>query len=191
MINLGIRWRRKFIFTPRLLYPRVRTFRYPLTRRLGGPQSRSGQFGCLRTVIPFCTGVQPRFVSHPACSLLTVLTATSQVLQKRDYARTHGNLVCMVEARIQGTLIDEWRRSLVVGHLSARDSMKGTLRENSFIGEPERWGFWEICKMPCKRATLFIGALMGNLEGVRLPGLFREKKSITGFFSWIRRPLRF
>ena len=30
------------------------------------------------------------------------------------------------------------RRALVVGLLSARDSMKGTLREGSFTGEPER-----------------------------------------------------
>jgi len=29
----------------------------------------------------------------------------------------------------------------VVGHLSARNSMKGTLREGSFTGEPEKWGF--------------------------------------------------
>jgi hypothetical protein len=26
------------------------------------------------------------------------------------------------------TLIDEWRRALVLGHLTARDPMKGTLR---------------------------------------------------------------
>ena len=39
--------------------------------------------------------------------------------------------------RIPGTLIDEWR-ALVVGHLSARDSTKGTLREGSFTGEPEK-----------------------------------------------------
>ena len=39
---------------------------------------------------------------------------------------------------IPGTLIDERRRALVVGHLSARDSMKGTLRDGSFIGEPKR-----------------------------------------------------
>jgi hypothetical protein len=79
----------------------------------------------------------------------------------------------------------------VVGRLSARDSIKGTLREGSFTGESERWGFWEICKMPCKRASFAIGALLGNLEGVRLPGLLREKKSISGFRSWTRRLLRF
>jgi len=32
------------------------------------------------------------------------------------------------------------RRALVVGHLSARDSMKGTLREGSFSGEPKDEG---------------------------------------------------
>ena len=86
---------------------------------------------------------------------------------------------------------DEWRRTLVVGHRSARDSMKGTLRVSSFTGEPERWGFLETCKMPCKGVSLFIGALLGNLEGVSLPGLLREKKSISGLLSWTRMPLRF
>ena len=86
---------------------------------------------------------------------------------------------------------DEWRRALVVGHLSARDSIKGTLREGSFTGEPKRWGFWEICKMPCRQASLFIGALLGNLEGVHLLGLLRDKKSISGFLSWTQRTLRF
>jgi hypothetical protein len=38
---------------------------------------------------------------------------------------------------IPGTLIDKWR-ALVVGRLSARDSIKGTLREGSFTGESER-----------------------------------------------------
>ena len=94
-------------------------------------------------------------------------------------------------ARKPRNLIDEWRKALVLGHLSARDSMKGTLREGSVTGEPERWGFWEICKMPCKRASLFIVALLGNLEGARLPGLLTEKKSISGFFSWTLGPLRF
>ena len=30
--------------------------------------------------------------------------------------------------------------------------------------------------MPCKWVSLSIGALLGNLEGVRLTGLLREKK---------------
>jgi hypothetical protein len=39
-----------------------------------------------------------------------------------------------------------------------------------------------MCKIPCSLASLFIGAMLGNLEGVRLPGLLRDKKSISGFF---------
>jgi hypothetical protein len=45
--------------------------------------------------------------------------------------------------------------------------------------------------MPCKQASLTIGALLGNLEGVPLMGLSREKKNISGFLSWSQRPLRF
>jgi len=41
--------------------------------------------------------------------------------------------------------------------------------------------------MPCKWASLSMGALLGNLEGVCLPGFLREKKSISGFLSWTRR----
>ena len=51
-------------------------------------------------------------------------------------------------AHIPGTLIDEWRRALVGGHLSMRDSIKGTLREGSFTGELKRWYFWEIQNAP-------------------------------------------
>jgi len=35
--------------------------------------------------------------------------------------------------------------------------------------------------MPCRQTSLFIGALLGKLEGVRLPGLLRDKESISGF----------
>jgi hypothetical protein len=50
----------------------------------------------------------------------------------------------------------------------------------------------EICKMPGKRLSLFIGALLGNLESVHLPGFFLEKRnSISGFLSWTQRIFRF
>ena len=42
-------------------------------------------------------------------------------------------------AHILWSLKDERRRALGMGHLSARDSMKGTLREGSFTGDPERY----------------------------------------------------
>jgi len=58
------------------------------------------------------------------------------------------------------------------------------------------WGtlnmrFLRDMKMPCKQASLSIGTLLGKLEGVRLPEILREKKSISGFLSWTRRSLRF
>jgi len=33
----------------------------------------------------------------------------------------------------------------------------------------------EKCKMPCKRVSLSIGAVLGNLEGVHFSGFLREK----------------
>jgi hypothetical protein len=44
-LDLGTSWRRVANFTPRPLYPRGKSPQYPSDRRLGGPQSRSGQFG--------------------------------------------------------------------------------------------------------------------------------------------------
>ena len=61
----------------------------------------------------------------------------------------------------------------MVRHLSVQVSMKGTLGE----GNPKD-GVFEICKMSCRWVSLSIGAL----EGVRLPGLLREKKVYTGSF---------
>jgi hypothetical protein len=48
-------------------------------------------------------------------------------------------------------------------------------------------------KMPCNRVSLSLLVPLGNLEGIRLPGLFekREKGSISGFVSWTQRILRF
>jgi hypothetical protein len=43
--DLGTRWRWIVSFTLRLLYPQGKRLWYPLDRRLGGPQSRSGRGG--------------------------------------------------------------------------------------------------------------------------------------------------
>jgi len=45
--------------------------------------------------------------------------------------------------------------------------------------------------MPCKRVSLFTGAPLGNLEGIRLPELLREKDSTSGVLSWTQRTLSF
>jgi hypothetical protein len=43
ILNLGSKWRRVFSSTPRSFYSRGNRPRYPLNRRLGGTQSRSGR----------------------------------------------------------------------------------------------------------------------------------------------------
>jgi hypothetical protein len=45
ILNLGTTWRWLISFTPRPLYPQGKSPWYPLDRRLGGPQSRSGRGG--------------------------------------------------------------------------------------------------------------------------------------------------
>ena len=45
--------------------------------------------------------------------------------------------------------------------------------------------------MPCELVCFSVGAPLGNLEGIRLPGLLSEKDSITGFLSWTQRTLKF
>ena len=58
------------------------------------------------------------------------------------------------------------------------------------MGNPKDEVF-EIRKMPCERASLSIGAFLGNVEEVPLPGLLREMNSMSGFLSRTRRSLRF
>jgi hypothetical protein len=43
--DLGTRWRLVVSFTPRPLYPQGKSPWYPLDKRLGEPQSRSGRGG--------------------------------------------------------------------------------------------------------------------------------------------------
>jgi hypothetical protein len=43
----------------------------------------------------------------------------------------------------------------------------------------------------CKRASLSVGALLGNLKGVGLLGLLREMNSISEYLSWTWRLFRF
>jgi hypothetical protein len=45
ILDLGIRWTWVVSFTPRPFYPQGKSPEYPLDRRLGGPQSRSGHGG--------------------------------------------------------------------------------------------------------------------------------------------------
>jgi hypothetical protein len=56
--------------------------------------------------------------------------------------------------------------------------MRGTCTEGSFTGDPERYVKRYIrrdAKIPCKWVSLSIGTPLGNLEGIRLPGLLERK----------------
>jgi hypothetical protein len=54
------------------------------------------------------------------------------------------------------------------------------------------WGPWKICYEKRQiQTSLSIGSPLGKLKGICLPGLLREKDSISGFLSWTQRTLRF
>jgi hypothetical protein len=56
--------------------------------------------------------------------------------------------------------------------------MRGTWREGSFTGDPERYvkeTYQEREQMPGKRVSPSIGDPLGTLERIRLPGLFERK----------------
>jgi hypothetical protein len=63
-LDLGTSWRRVVSFTTRPLNPMEKSPRYPLDRRLGGPQSRSGQ--CGEEKIFTLSGLELRPLSRPA-----------------------------------------------------------------------------------------------------------------------------
>jgi hypothetical protein len=65
----GQDWLFFLFFTPRTLYSRGKSPRYPLDRRLGGPQSRSGRFGEEKILDP--TGTLNPLVVQPVSSRYT------------------------------------------------------------------------------------------------------------------------
>ena len=58
--------------------------------------------------------------------------------------------------------------------------MEGASGRAPAPGNPKDEVF-ETCKVPCSRASLSIGALLGNLDGVRLLGLLRKMNSISEY----------
>jgi len=54
--------------------------------------------------------------------------------------------------------------------------MNGGFFLGAFLLEEFLLGHLEIRKIPYRQVSLSIGALLGNLEGVRLLGLLQEKK---------------
>jgi hypothetical protein len=73
ILDLGTRWRWVVSFTSRPLYPQGKSPWYPLDRRLGGPQSRSGRGGEEKnSQTP--SGIEPLNPDRPAHSLVVIPT---------------------------------------------------------------------------------------------------------------------
>jgi hypothetical protein len=80
ILDLGTRWRWVVSFTPRTLYPQGKSSWYPLDRRLGGPQSRSGEE---RDSQPL-PGLEPLIIQPVA---LRYTTELSRLLRSPDKPR--------------------------------------------------------------------------------------------------------
>jgi hypothetical protein len=69
ILDLGTRMRNAVSFTPWQLYPLGKSPRYPLERRLGGPQNRSGRRGEEKILAP--TGTRNPTPVQPVASRYT------------------------------------------------------------------------------------------------------------------------
>jgi hypothetical protein len=67
-LDLDTSWRWLVSFTPLPLYSRGKSLRYPLDRRLGGPQSRSGRSGEEKILHPTKTRNSDPSVVQPVAS---------------------------------------------------------------------------------------------------------------------------
>jgi hypothetical protein len=76
-LGLVTSWRWVVSFTPRPLYPRGRSPLYPLDRRLGGPQSRSGRHGEVK--ILESTGTRTSTPRSSCPSPVTIPTTLSRL----------------------------------------------------------------------------------------------------------------
>jgi hypothetical protein len=78
ILDFGTRWRWVVTFKLRPLYSQGKSLRYPLDRRLGGPQSRSGHGGEKRNSQP-PPEIEPQNPDRPARSLVTIPTELSRL----------------------------------------------------------------------------------------------------------------
>jgi hypothetical protein len=77
-------------------------------------------------------------------------------------------------APLLGTPKDTFSKSLEWASVSLWAPLLGNMEGRSF---PRVFEIKSYVKMPCKRVSLSIGAPMGNLKGIRLPGLFGAQRA--------------
>jgi hypothetical protein len=101
--HLGTSWRWVVNFTPRPLYPRGKSPRYPLDRRLGGPQSQSGRFGEMKILDPHRDSNSDSSVVQPVASqIITRIweSARSVCALDKNFAYYYFRVGCLVPAFI-------------------------------------------------------------------------------------------
>jgi hypothetical protein len=104
ILHLGTRFRWVVSFTPRPIYPQRKSTWYPLDRRLGGSQSRSGRGGEEKNSQSL-PGFEPRIIQRIAQHYTTelsrlviawcVLTPWSRVLEKLGVAKLVKKLLAL------------------------------------------------------------------------------------------------
>jgi hypothetical protein len=95
ILDLGTRWRWLVSFRPRPPYPQRKSPYYPLNRRLGGPQSRSGHSGKEKNSQPL-PGLEPPIIQWYTTELSVYSFSftserkshTSRLIQYVVYGRT-------------------------------------------------------------------------------------------------------
>jgi hypothetical protein len=105
--------------------PRGKDPRYPLYRRLGGPQSRSGHRGYMKNPLPLL-GIKPRSPGGPARSQTLYCLSYPGSYKTREY------IVNISVGRV------ETRKHLAIGNHDNRYSAENDLP--SYLGETV--GFW-------------------------------------------------
>jgi len=81
--------------------------------------------------------------------------------------------------------------ALYTGHHHPQEVFLVFISVRAFLFRGIIMRFARDMQLPCKRVSLSIGTLMGNVEGVRLPGFLEKGKNISGFLSGTQRTLRF
>jgi hypothetical protein len=110
IFDLGTKWRRVVSFTTRTLYPQGKSPWYPLDRRLGGPQSRSGH-GVKEKNSKTPRGIDSRSSSLPNFDSLRAVCAFSGRLRIKGECRS---MCSWATSRTIGVLGFDSRRGLEI-----------------------------------------------------------------------------
>jgi hypothetical protein len=122
-MKLMAEWR--YSFTPRSLYSRGKSPRYPLDRRLGQPQSRSGRCGVDKNILTL-PGIEPRPVaSHYSdwaipCPSASVIARTQRGVYNEwvstllNYRLCHIGIYVLNAAVVKHEPLLDWNKTLWV-----------------------------------------------------------------------------